>query len=148
MEASASSDTAMVASSLTEIALLAMSHDEYMNPVQLAYFQARLRDMREACLRNMDSLVSGLEAASHVADPADQASLEAEQARLLRLRHRESKLLTRIEAVLLRFETGSYGFWENAGKPIGSASLLARPMARLTIEAQQTREHRKNAYRT
>ena len=104
--------------------------------------------MREACLRNMDSLVSGLEAASHVADPADQASLEAEQARLLRLRHRESKLLTRIEAVLLRFETGSYGFWENAGKPIGSASLLARPMARLTIEAQQTREHRKNAYRT
>ncbi len=50
MQVSVSSDTAMVASSPTEIALLAMSHDEYMNPVQLAYFQARLRDMREACL--------------------------------------------------------------------------------------------------
>ena len=56
MQVSVSSDTAMVASSPTEIALLAMSHDEYMNPVQLAYFQARLRDMREACLSaGMDS---------------------------------------------------------------------------------------------
>lgn len=148
MEVSASSDTAMVASSPTEITLLAMSHDEYMNPVQLAYFQARLRDMREACLRNMDFLVSGLEAASHVADPADRASLEEEQARLLRLRHRESKLLTRIEAALLLIETGSYGFCEDTGESIGLARLLARPMARLTIEAQQARELRKNAYRT
>jgi DnaK suppressor protein len=148
MEVSASSDTAMVASSPTEIALLTMSHDEYMNPVQLAYFQARLRDMREACLRNMDSLVSGLEAASHVADPADRASLEEAQDRLLRLSHRESKLLTRIEAALSRVEAGTDGFCEDTGEPIGLARLLAHPLARLTIEAQQQRELRKNAYRT
>ncbi|MEY2680496.1 MAG: polymerase-binding protein DksA [Pseudomonadota bacterium] len=104
--------------------------------------------VREACLRNMDSLVSGLEAASHVADPADRASLKEEQARLLRLRHRESKLLTLIEATLLRIETGSYRFCEDTGEPIGLARLLARPIARLTIEAQQARELRKNAYRT
>lgn len=130
----------MVASSPIVTAWLGVPRDEYMNPVRLAFFQAPLREM--------DSLLPGLEAAILVADPADQASLEEEQARLLRLSHRESKLLTRIEAALLRFETGSYGFWENAGKPIGPASLLARPMARLTKEAQQVWELRKNAYRT
>lgn len=104
--------------------------------------------VREACLRNMDSLVAGLEAASHVANPADRASLKEEQARLLRLPHRERKLLTLIEAALLRIETGSYRFCEDIGEPIGLARLLARPMARLTIEAQQTREHCKDAYRT
>ncbi|MFM8445095.1 MAG: TraR/DksA family transcriptional regulator [Methylococcus sp.] len=125
-----------------------MADDEYMNLVQLAYFQERLRQMRTTCLRDLDSLWPELAATSGVADPADRASREEEQAVLLRLSHRESKLLNRIEAALLRIEAGTYGFCEDTGEPIGLPRLLARPMARLTIEAQQQRELRKNAYRS
>ena len=131
----------------TEAELLAMADDEYMNPVQLAYFQERLRQMRTTCLRDLDSLWPELAATSGVADPADRASREEEQAVLLRLSHQESNLLNSIEAALLRIEAGTYGFCEDTGEPIGLPRLLARPMARLTIEAQQQRELRKNAYR-
>ena len=131
----------------TETELLAMADDEYMNPVQLAYFQERLRQMRTTCLRDLDSLWPELAATSGVADPADRASREEEQAVLLRLSHQESNLLNSIEAALLRIEAGTYGFCEDTGEPIGLPRLLARPMARLTIEAQQQRELRKNAYR-
>jgi DnaK suppressor protein len=81
-----------------------------------------------------------------VADPTDRASREEEQARLFRLRQRESLLLKRIEAALLRIKAGTYGFCEDTGEPIGLPRLLARPMASLTLEAQQQRELRKNAY--
>jgi DnaK suppressor protein len=132
----------------TEAELLAMADDEYMNPVQLAYFQELLRQMRTTCLQDLDSLWPGLAATSGVADPADRASREEEQAILLRLRHRESKLLNRIDAALLRIEAGTYGFCEDTGEPIGLPRLLARPTARLTIEARQQRELRKNVYRS
>jgi DnaK suppressor protein len=104
--------------------------------------------MRSTCLQDLDSLWPGLATTSGVADPADQASREEEQAILLRLRHRESKLLNRIDAALLRIEAGTYGFCEDTGEPIGLPRLLASPMARLTIEAQQLRELRKRAYRS
>lgn len=142
------STDSVVTPSPTEAELLAMADDEYMNPVQLAYFQERLRQMRTTCLRDLDSLWPELAATSGVADPADRASREEEQTVLLRLSHRESKLLNRIEAALLRIEAGTYGFCEDTGEPIGLPRLLARPMARLTIEAQQQRELRKNAYRS
>ncbi len=132
----------------TESELLAMADDEYMNPLQLAYFEEMLREMRSTCLQDLDSLWPGLATTSGVADPADQASREEEQAILLRLRHRESKLLNRIDAALLRIEAGTYGFCEDTGEPIGLPRLLASPMARLTIEAQQLRELRKRAYRS
>ncbi len=130
----------------TEAKLLASADEEYMSPWQLTYFKERLLQMHETCLSDLDSLWTGLATTSPVADPTDRASREEEQARLLRLRQRESLLLKRIEAALLRIKAGTYGFCEDTSEPIGLPRLLARPMASLTIEAQQQRELRKNAY--
>jgi DnaK suppressor protein len=132
--------------STTEAKLLASADEEYMRPWQLTYFKERLLQMRETCLSDLDSLWPGLATTSPVADPTDRASREEEQARLFRLRQRESLLLKRIEAALLRIKAGTYGFCEDTGEPIGLPRLLARPMASLTLEAQQQRELRKNAY--
>jgi DnaK suppressor protein len=132
--------------STTEAKLLASADEEYMSPWQLTYFKERLLQMRETCLSDLDSLWPGLATTSPVADPTDRASREEEQARLFRLRQRESLLLKRIEAALLRIKAGTYGFCEDTGEPIGLPRLLARPMASLTLEAQQQRELRKNAY--
>jgi DnaK suppressor protein len=147
MEFPVSTDSA-VTPSPTEAELLALADDEYMHPLQLATFQKWRRQMRTTCLRDLDSLWPGLAATSGVADLADRASREEEQAILLRLRHRESKLLNRIDAALLRIEAGTYGFCEDTREPIGLPRLLARPTARLTIEARQQRELRKNVYRS
>lgn len=122
--------------STTEAKLLASADEEYMRPWQLTYFKERLLQMRETCLSDLDSLWPGLATTSPVADPTDRASREEEQARLFRLRQRESLLLKRIEAALLRIKAGTYGFCEDTGEPIGLPRLLARPMASLTIEAQ------------
>lgn len=130
----------------TEAKLLASADEEYMSPWQLTYYKERLLQMHETCLSDLDSLWTGLATTSPVADPTDRASREEEQARLLRLRQRESLLLKRIEAALLRIKAGTYGFCEDTSEPIGLPRLLARPMASLTIEAQQQRELRKNAY--
>ena len=132
--------------STTEAKLLASADEEYMRPWQLTYFKERLLQMRETCLSDLDSLWPGLATTSPVAGPTDRASREEEQARLFRLRQRESLLLKRIEAALLRIKAGTYGFCEDTGEPIGLPRLLARPMASLTLEAQQQRELRKNAY--
>jgi len=147
MEFPVSTDSA-VTPSLTEAELLALADDEYMHPVQLATFHKWRRQMRTTCLRDLDSLWPGLAATSGVADPADRASLEEEQAILLRLRHRESNLLNRIKAALFRMEAGTYGCCEDTGEPKGLPRLLARPTARSTTEARQQRELRKKAYRT
>ena len=122
--------------STTEAKLLASADEEYMRPWQLTYFKERLLQMRETCLSDLDSLWPGLATTSPVADPTDRASREEEQARLFRLRQRESLLLKRIEAALLRIKAGTYGFCEDTGEPMGLPRLLARPMASLTIEAQ------------
>jgi DnaK suppressor protein len=122
--------------STTEAKLLASADEEYMSPWQLTYFKERLLQMRETCLSDLDSLWPELATTSPVADPTDRASREEEQARLFRLRQRESLLLKRIEAALLRIKAGTYGFCEDTGEPIGLPRLLARPMASLTIEAQ------------
>jgi DnaK suppressor protein len=122
--------------STPEAKLLASTDEEYMSPWQLTYFKERLLQMRETCLSDLDSLWPELATTSPVADPTDRASREEEQARLFRLRQRESLLLKRIEAALLRIKAGTYGFCEDTGEPMGLPRLLARPMASLTIEAQ------------
>lgn len=129
---------------LTEAELLRMPDSEYMSPRQLAYFRNRLLELREELLRESDSVWPTLSDSGALADLADRATLEEEQSRMLRLRNRERKLVAHIEAALTRIEAGTYGFCEDTGEPIGLRRLLARPMARLSLEAQQRREHQKS----
>jgi DnaK suppressor protein len=131
---------------LTEAELLRMPDSEYMSPRQLTYFRNRLLELREELLRESDSLWPTLSDSGALADLADRATLEEEQSRMRRLRNRERQLMARIEAALTRIEAGTYGFCEDTGERIGLRRLLARPMARLTLEAQQNREHQKITY--
>ena len=126
--------------------LLAMPAEDYMNPVQRAFFHDRLTRQLEQLKRQAQSTARQLREVANVSDPADRASLEEEYARELKARGRESKLIQRIEEALLRIEDGTYGYCEETGEPIGLPRLLARPMARLSLEAQQHREHLKTLY--
>jgi DnaK suppressor protein len=118
--------------------------DEYMGPRQLAYFKQKLLDWRSELLDEIDATLAELRDDSHheVGDEADRASREADQALELRTRDRYRKLLGKIEASLDRIDSGTYGWCEDTGEPIGLARLEARPVTTLCVEAQERREWR------
>ncbi len=125
------------------------SADEpYMNPRQREYFRRKLLRWREEILRDCgDTLKRLKEEGERLTDPADWASAEAARYYELRTRDRARKLLAKIDAALRRIEEGTYGFCEETGEPIGLARLEARPIATLSVEAQERREQRERAYR-
>ena len=133
-------------SSLTEAALIKMPASQYMNAAQLAFFRERLLTMKREILANAANTSEHLREHTAEADPADQATIEEENALELRARDRERKLLRKVEEALRRVEDGSYGYCEETGEPIGVRRLLARPTATLTIDAQTRREQRQKLY--
>ena len=118
------------------------SQDEpFMNERQLEYFRQKLLSWRKELLR--DSVHTRLELESGEragADFADQAAKETDQALELRTRDRERKLVAKIEDALERIEDGTYGYCAETRNPIGLARLEARPIAALSIEAQERHE--------
>jgi len=133
-------------SSLTEAALIKMPASQYMNAAQLAFFREKLLTMKREILANADNTSEHLREHTAEADPADQATIEEENALELRARDRERKLLRKVEEALRRVEDSSYGYCEETGEPIGVRRLLARPTATLTIDAQTRREQRQKLY--
>lgn len=131
---------------LTEAALRKMPASQYMNEQQLAFFRAKLVTMRTELLENAGNTSEHLREHTAEPDPADQATIEEENALELRARDRERKLLKKIEETLRRIDDESYGFCEESGDPIGIPRLLARPTATLTIDAQTRREQRQKLY--
>lgn len=131
---------------LTEEEILRMHMDDYMNDAQLAFFKARLEKNKSELLEHADKTTENLRETEFVPDPVDRASIEEEHALELRTRDRERKLLAKIEQSLRNIETGSYGWCDETGEPIGIARLLARPTANLCLEAQERREHRQKMY--
>jgi len=126
---------------LTDEELQAMPDSEYMNDKQLAFFRARLQQLKDDLLSNAGETTEHLrEDTSIVPDPADRATIEEEHALELRTRDRERKLLKKISQSLARIEAGDYGFCDETGEPIGLGRLIARPTATLSLEAQQRRE--------
>jgi DnaK suppressor protein len=120
------------------------SEDEpYMNPRQIEYFRRKLLRWREDILSGSGSTLRQLqEEENRLADQSDWASVEVQRAFELRTRDRERKLLAKIEAALKRIEDGSYGYCEETQEPIGIRRLEARPIATLSIEAQERHERR------
>ncbi len=125
------------------------SEDEpYMNPRQTEYFRRKLLRWREDILSGSGSTLRQLqEEENRLADQSDWASAEVQRAVELRTRDRERKLLAKIDAALKRIEDGSYGYCEETNEPIGIKRLEARPIATLSIEAQERHERRERAYR-
>ncbi len=125
------------------------SEDEpYMNETQRDYFRRKLLNWREEILRGSNETLRQLkEEDNRVADMSDWASHETERNFQLRARDRERKLLSKIDEALRRLEDGSYGYCEETQEPIGLRRLEARPIATLSIEAQERHERREKAYR-
>ncbi len=125
------------------------SEDEpFMNERQREYFRRKLLKWKEEIIREMRSTLQHLqEDNEHQADIADRATTEAERALELRTRDRQRKLIAKIDAALKRIETGEYGYCEETGEPISLKRLEARPIATLSIEAQERHERMEKVYR-
>ena len=122
--------------------------EPYMNDSQREYFRRKLLSWRDEILRGSNQTLQRLkEEESRVADMSDWASFETERNFQLRARDRERKLLSKIDEALRRIEEGTYGFCEETQEPIGLRRLEARPIATLSIEAQERHERREKTYR-
>ena len=118
------------------------SDEDYMNPQQLEYFRLKLIKWREELMEEAQETLNNLRDDSYkeVGDEADRASRESDHSLELRTRDRYRKLLRKIEQALERIDDNSYGYCEDTGEPIGVARLEARPIATLTVDAQERRE--------
>jgi DnaK suppressor protein len=125
------------------------SDDEpFMNERQREYFRRRLVQWKDDIIRESKETLQNLAADSIAhADLADRASSEAERANELRARDRQRKLISKIDSALRRIEEGTYGFCEETGDPITLRRLEARPIATLSLEAQERHEKREKVYR-
>ncbi len=119
-----------------------------MNPMQREYFRQKLLRWRAELLRESSQTLHNLQEENHhEPDVADRASLESERALELRTRDRERKLIQKIDAALKRIDDGSYGYCEETSEPIGLRRLEARPIATLSLEAQERHERRERTRR-
>ncbi len=119
-----------------------------MSPLQLEYFRQKLLHWRTNLLAESSQTLRHLkEETKQEADLADRASIETERAVELRTRDRERKLITKIDAAMRRIDEGSYGFCEETKEPISLKRLEARPIATLSIEAQERHERLEKVYR-
>ena len=128
----------------------AMPNDEepFMNERQREYFRKKLLVWKEEILAESRETLETLQAESHNhPDYADRASSETDRSIELRARDRQRKLICKIDAALRRIEDGTYGFCEETGEPISLRRLDARPIATLSIEAQERHERRERVYR-
>ena len=124
------------------------SAEEFMNPLQLEYFRQKLWRWRSELLREADETLNSLgEGGISEADLTDRASIETDRALELRTRDRARKLISKIDQALERIENGTYGYCEESGEPIGLRRLEARPIATLSIEAQERHERMERIHR-
>jgi DnaK suppressor protein len=122
--------------------------EEFMNPYQVEYFRRKLMRWRTELLADSAETLRSLQEESLLKpDLTDRASLETERSIELRTRDRERKLISKIDAALARLDSGTYGFCEETDEPIGIRRLEARPIATLSIEAQERHERMERTHR-
>ncbi len=123
--------------------------EPFMNPKQLEYFRRKLINWRGELLKESEETLESLqEGGLQEPDLADRASAEMERALELRTRDRARKLIAKIDAALARIEDGSYGYCEETGEPISLKRLEARPIATLSVEAQERHERMERTHRS
>jgi DnaK suppressor protein len=123
--------------------------EKFMNPVMKEYFRQKLIKWREELLReSSETIIQTLQTTElQKPDIADRASAETDHALELRTRDRERKLITKINEALLRIDDGTYGYCEETGEPITVGRLDARPIATLSLEAQERHERLERTHR-
>ena len=122
--------------------------EPFMNERQREYYRRKLANWKNEILREaQDTLVALQTESENHPDLADRASSETDRAIELRARDRQRKLISKIDAALQRIDDGTYGYCEETGEPISLKRLDARPIATLSIEAQERHERREKVYR-
>jgi DnaK suppressor protein len=122
--------------------------EPFMSDFQRVYFRNKLVSWKEEIVRqNRETLQVLHEDSAQHADLADRATSETDRALELRARDRQRKLISKIDAALMRIEEGTYGYCEETGEPIGLKRLDARPIATLSLEAQERHERREKVFR-
>lgn len=122
--------------------------EPFMNDRQLEYFRRKLVGWKQDLLDQSAETIDNLQdSARSVPDLADRASEETDRALELRTRDRQRKLVAKIDAALRRIENGEYGYCEVSGEPISLKRLDARPIATMTLEAQEKHERREKVHR-
>ena len=117
------------------------ANEEFMNASQLSYFRRKLLNWKDEILRESQGTMAQLKSGPmREADLTDRASSETDWSIELRTRDRQRKLISKIDSALRRIETGEYGYCEVTGEPIAIARLEARPIATMTVEAQERHE--------
>ena len=123
------------------------AREKYMGPKQLEYFHRKLNEWRESLVEESQQTLEHMrDAQQEGGDDAERASRETEISFELRTRDRYRKLLRKIDEALERIDDGSYGYCEETGDPIGIGRLEARPIATLSVEAQERREKLERQY--
>ena len=122
--------------------------EPFMNDRQLEYFRRKLLIWKQEMLDQSAETIDNLQdSGRNVPDIADRASEETDRALELRTRDRQRKLVSKIDAALRRIENGEYGYCEMSGEPISLKRLDARPIATMTLEAQEKHERREKVHR-
>lgn len=122
--------------------------EDFMNSKQKAYFRQKLESWKDDILNGAKATISNLQAeSSNHPDLVDRASSESDKALELRTRDRQRKLISKIDAAIRRIDSGTYGYCEDTGEPIGLRRLEARPTATLSLEAQERHERKERTVR-
>lgn len=122
--------------------------EPFMNDRQLEYFRRKLLVWKQELLSQSNETIENLQgSARNVPDLADRASEETDRALELRTRDRQRKLVSKIDAALRRIDEGEYGYCDMTGEPISLKRLDARPIATMTLEAQEKHERREKVHR-
>lgn len=122
--------------------------EDFMSSKQKAYFRQKLETWKDDILNGAKATISNLQAeSSNHPDLVDRASSESDKALELRTRDRQRKLISKIDAAIRRIDSGTYGYCEDTGEPIGLRRLEARPTATLSLEAQERHERKERTVR-
>ena len=138
----------MLANNSTSAEYRPSDDEPFMNERQREYFRQKLIAWRESILAESKETLASLQTENEAhSDVADRASSETDRSIELRARDRQRKLISKIEAALLRIDDGSYGYCVETGEPISLRRLDARPIATLSVEAQERHERRERVFR-
>ena len=122
--------------------------ESFMNDRQLEFFRRKLVNWKNDLMSDSKETIEGLQDNTrNIPDIADRASEETDRALELRTRDRQRKLVSKIDAALRRIDEGEYGYCEITGEPISLKRLDARPIATMTLEAQESHERREKVHR-
>ena len=122
--------------------------EEFMNERQVIFFRTKLVEWKESIMEGTRSTIEDMQGTTRsIPDAADRASEETDRALELRTRDRQRKLIGKIDSALRKIEDGSYGFCEDTGEPISLKRLMARPIATLSLAAQETHERKERVHK-